>query len=957
MDKRSIWKHAPLVTILGLGASNTASADPGDLEHDRTPNWWGTMVDDTVADHADDYQTVSGDFDGDGDEDIAVLHGFNLETSVDVFVGEGDRFVASRWASVDVGHYWPSQRFFVADLDGDGLDDIIRVFEDAGLATYDVLLSTGTSFVFERWATQLGEWAADTRWVTGDFDADGLEELAKVFNDGGLASIDVLRSDGQGFSSSRWLTQVGPFDDYIHWTAADYDGDSHADLAAVTKFGGALFVDVYRNELDTFGYERWAAYFLDGLEDEVSIDSDDVDGDGVADIVLSEGSAARALLGDGGGFTLEVVDWDDVPTDDLLTGDYDGDGKAEIAVAYKTQNGVRVSVLGAPLNIERDYQPVRWATQQGSFWDAQQYLAGDFNGDGLPEVARVFNDDDHTSIDVHLNDGAGFEYERWITRWGPHWDGMLFVSGDFNGDGYDDIAKIINDDGNTSIDIYPGSPDKFPTYYRWVTRAGGHWDAQSFAAGDFDGDGLTDIAKFWGYQGKVQADMYRSTGTNFAPYYWGAWSNDAGDDVPGAIYVSGDFNGDGKDDVARTYLDGQVPDEIIDYDYDPELGPVPVYSYVDAYSTDVLRSTGSVFVTERWATQTPVLGAYSKQIAGDFDNDGYEDLMLLAPDADAHAQTLLYRSFVEGFERVRLEQSLVHYSPSTKAVAADFDLDGRDELATMYRTAGAHTTNFDVWGGETFVDPSYIGTAGDSRVYTQQAVIDRLDGWNMNLVATTDLQAGECTIVYPNAYEPVQTRDLGLLVCAELRNGVQEIIDMAPVYGGCNFAGGGSEADCQIGVVSQSVDVFGSTYIVRGPSVGGCASISREMVCANVSTGFTSQSFTLSSDTVAANLGVYVGPLAGANAGFENTVLSGGLSINGAFSVQYSVDLADSVSLGETGFEYVLDGGEIVVDQAGVAVGAIEAGLDEVFNEISSIEDLWSSFSDSFEDIFCDVFC
>jgi hypothetical protein len=43
----------------------------------------------------------------------------------------------------------------------------------------------------------------------------------------------------------------------------------------------------------------------------------------------------------------------------------------------------------------------RWATQQGGFWDAQKWLAGDFDGDGLTDLANVFDDLSSASIDVH----------------------------------------------------------------------------------------------------------------------------------------------------------------------------------------------------------------------------------------------------------------------------------------------------------------------------------------------------------------------------------------------------------------------------------------------------------------------------------------------------------------------------------------------------------------------------
>ena len=43
----------------------------------------------------------------------------------------------------------------------------------------------------------------------------------------------------------------------------------------------------------------------------------------------------------------------------------------------------------------------RWATRQGGFWDGQQWLAGDFNGDGKDDLAKAFTDAGLASMDVH----------------------------------------------------------------------------------------------------------------------------------------------------------------------------------------------------------------------------------------------------------------------------------------------------------------------------------------------------------------------------------------------------------------------------------------------------------------------------------------------------------------------------------------------------------------------------
>ena len=947
------WRRlsiATLTAIAGLSIATTVQAATEDLESDPTPRWWGTMFDSQLADNNDNFQIISGDFDGDGKDDIARLHGFNLETAIDVFLAGEGQFSASRWAHVDVGHYWPSQQFAVADVNGDGKDDIIRIFDDGGSNTYDVLLSTGSTFVFERWATKVGTYSLDTTFLAGDFNADGLGEVAAIINDGNQTSIDVLTSDGTSFTAARWLTQVGPNHASLAWTSGDLDGDGATDIAVVSDEGGEIAVNVYRSQIDTFLYEHWGSAI--GPHTPSNLGSGDFDGDGIADLVMYSDSEPRAevLRGTGGGFSYNAPIVAEVSMDSMVMGDYDGDGKTEFAFAYKAAHGLQVNVLGTDSTIDFDAEPVRWATEQGGFWDSQRYYNGDFDGDGMPDIARVFTDWGLTSIDVHVNTGAGFDHKRWITQiGGTHAANQDFFSGNFDGDEYDDIIKIWNEGGQTSMGVYLGSDDGF-SWTKWVTQSGGHADSMEFGAGDFDGDGLTDVVKIWVNQGKIVADVYRSTGTGFEPFtYW------LGDDAPayvaGARYFVGDFDGDGKDDLARVFSDPTVNEDVMYSGAIDIFGGGTIPLTIDYYSIDVLHSTGSLFATERWVTKVTLADTQNQFVVGDFNSDDRDDLMLMTPNEGGNIGMILMRASGDRFEALAIhsDEQELGYSRFMKTVAGDYDVDGRAEVATIYRTIASQNTNFDVWGGETVLDPSLLGAAGDATTYTQQEVIDHFSDQGYTLVASTDLGVGECTIVYPNALEKTQSRDLGLLVCVDDYNG-HELINMASVYGGCNFAGG--EESCAIGVVAQDITVFGKTFNLRGPSVSGCASISREHVCGEVKLGFITKSFSLSSDNIYIGAGVYVGPLGGGNASFNNGVLSAEVEIAGAFSIQYSVDLEDSLNLGAAGFEYISD--VLPITEAGAYINQINQGLNEASQTITNLA---GSAANALKKIFCKIFC
>ena len=104
------------------------------------------------------------------------------------------------------------------------------------------------------------------------------------------------------------------------------------------------------------------------------------------------------------------------------------------SAVYKFSSDVHLSTAAG-------FVAQRWATQQGSYWDAQHWFTGDFNGDGRTDLAKVFSDNGRMSSDVHLSTAAGFVAQRWATQQGSYWDAQHWFTGDFNGDGRTDLDK------------------------------------------------------------------------------------------------------------------------------------------------------------------------------------------------------------------------------------------------------------------------------------------------------------------------------------------------------------------------------------------------------------------------------------------------------------------------------------------------------------------------------------
>jgi hypothetical protein len=181
------------------------------------------------------------------------------------------------------------------------------------------------------------------------------------------------------------------------------------------------------------------------------------------------------------------------------------------------QTGSPNRLLYSPLDATPPVQSpgfdmARWATRQGGFSGQQKWVSGDFNADRRADLTNIFDEGGQASIDVHLSNGSSVGMARWATRQGGFSDQQKWVSGDFNGDGRADLAKIFDESGQASIDVHLSNGSSVGLA-RWATRQGGFSGQQKWVSGDFNADGRADLANIFDEGGQANINVHLANGS------------------------------------------------------------------------------------------------------------------------------------------------------------------------------------------------------------------------------------------------------------------------------------------------------------------------------------------------------------------------------------------------------------------------------------------------------------
>ncbi|MCL5292157.1 MAG: DNRLRE domain-containing protein [Actinobacteria bacterium] len=294
----------------------------------------------------------------------------------------------------------------------------------------------------------------------------------------------------------------------------------------------------------------------------------------------------------------------------------------------------------------------------------QNYLSGVWTNYGF-----LLHED--TTIAV----GPFLAWESTSSAWARH----KFASGRFNPDSYMDAVSLYdNGDGTVSILVFPSNGSSLSGPNVWYTSAPGelNWSSSKVVTGDFDGNGRSDVLILYnGGTNITNARLFltNSTGTGFSSInatWWSSTSWDWNRSTP----LSGDYNNDGKWDLAIVYDNGGTSTAI-----------------------KVLTSTGTSFnAPATWWSDTHWAAGSAKYISeGDYGNiGGYADIVAFQGYADGQTQAMMFPSNRASFQSPRIwwDSGPGGWDWSaSKFVASDVNGD-RLMDAVAFKGVGASTT-------------------------------------------------------------------------------------------------------------------------------------------------------------------------------------------------------------------------------------------------------------------------
>ena len=360
----------------------------------RTPNLAEAVM--TALDDIAVHGLASGDFDGDGDDDLVIVE-FTKRALYLSSNGDG-----SFAAPVEIATPGPTTVHIgsvqVADLDGDGVDDLALGYQSGEVEPAVVGVHWGGSDFPGARSDAIADVlniSADS-FGLGDLDGDGAIDIGAQSKVGAYV---IFGAGDRSFGDMRAVES--PFGTGYHVGVADLDDDGRAEMMLTTLLFTYRFYDISTSRSVSFrdlpgwgalgGAPRWQ----------------DLNGDNAADLAVGGDTHVYVAWNDGDGNfgAYQAGEYCTAGPEAFSFGghphfgvaDLDGDGELDIAVGE--QEAHELAFLYGQAG-DRDFR--EFGRLPAATYDPSAIVPGDYNGDGIVDLGVLYDSSPDDSFGVHL---------------------------------------------------------------------------------------------------------------------------------------------------------------------------------------------------------------------------------------------------------------------------------------------------------------------------------------------------------------------------------------------------------------------------------------------------------------------------------------------------------------------------------------------------------------------------